>query len=284
VVDVRIKDLAFGPFREVRTWPQYYANGYRFHTKAYNSTKSTMNSGVCIKGSNYNDFECDYFGLLEEVIELQFFNSTDKRTRVVLFKCDWFDPKLKRGCNVHRQYGIFEINHKRRFDKYEPFVLAQQAQQVYFTEYASKKKEKANWWVVCKTKARSTINALELAYQDDEVEVQCETSLDDVESAQVGEEEEIVVDDDVDEQFGEEGEVLVDDDVNEQVEEEDEILVDDDVDEQVGEVDEILVDDDYESEICSSNYDSSEDENGMSENHSCDSDDGIESDDDNDDI
>ncbi|XP_054785879.1 uncharacterized protein LOC129292331 [Prosopis cineraria] len=143
VDDVRIKDLAFRPSREVHTWSQYFINGYRFHTRAYNSSKSTMNCGLCIKGTNYNEFEYDYYGLLEEVIELQYYNPTSKKTRA-----------------------------------YEPFALAQQAQQVYFGEYASKKRERADWWAICKIKARSMINAPEVAFQEDDMGLPYDTSMD----------------------------------------------------------------------------------------------------------
>ncbi|XP_054817658.1 uncharacterized protein LOC129317338 [Prosopis cineraria] len=128
VDDVRIKDLAFGPSREVHTWSQYFVNGYRFHTRAYNSSKSTMNCGL--------------------------------------------------GCKVHSRYGLVEINKRKRFSKYEPFALAQQAQQVYFGEYASKKRERADWWAVCKIKARSMINAPEVAFQEDDMGLPYDTSMD----------------------------------------------------------------------------------------------------------
>ena len=133
-----------------------------------------MNSGVCIKGINYNDHESDYYGILEEVLELEYHNSSPKRTRIVLFKCDWFDPQLGRGCKVHNQYGLVEVHSKKRFSKYEPFILAQQAQQVYYVEYPSKKlrtqrNESADWLVVCKVKARSTIDCPNVAYQEDDV-------------------------------------------------------------------------------------------------------------------
>ncbi|KAK4726997.1 hypothetical protein R3W88_031914 [Solanum pinnatisectum] len=102
-----------------------------------------MNSGVCIKGTTWNDYESDYYGLLGEVIQLEYSNPTKKRTTLVLFKCDWFDPTMGRGCKVHNQYGLIDINHKKRFSSYayEPFVLAKQAQQVYFAEYPSKRKD-----------------------------------------------------------------------------------------------------------------------------------------------
>ena len=31
-----------------------------------------MNSGVCVLGSCYNDIEKDYYGMLEEIIELEY--------------------------------------------------------------------------------------------------------------------------------------------------------------------------------------------------------------------
>ncbi|KAF7839559.1 pheromone-processing carboxypeptidase KEX1-like [Senna tora] len=68
---------------------------------------------------------------------------------------------------------------EKRFSKYEPFALAQQAQHVYFAEWASKKRDRNDWWVVCKIQARSMINVPEVAYQEDEICEQYETSIDD---------------------------------------------------------------------------------------------------------
>ncbi|KAF7821595.1 pheromone-processing carboxypeptidase KEX1-like [Senna tora] len=115
---------------------------------------------------------------------------------------------LYEGCKVHPRYGIIEINRKKHFSKYEPFVLAQQSQQVYFAEYASKKRDRADWLVVCKIKSRSVINAPELAYQEDEVSIQNEIDDDDEDpQEELGDEEEV----------GEEVEIEIeDDDVNDQ--------------------------------------------------------------------
>ena len=46
-------------------------------------------------------------------------------------------------------HGITEIKYgsKAYFD--EPFILAQQAAQVYYTPFPSKKKEMKDWWVIC---------------------------------------------------------------------------------------------------------------------------------------
>ena len=93
----------------------------------------SINSGVCIKGQNYSHNVNDWYGQLREVVEVEYLNWPFKRT--VLFMCDWFDPTPNMGIRVHEQYNIIEINHRRRYDKYEPFVLAMQATQVYFCSY-----------------------------------------------------------------------------------------------------------------------------------------------------
>ena len=43
------------------------------------------------------------------------------------------------------------------YNKYEPFVLAQQATQVYYCPYPSLRCDRANWWVVNKIKARAIV-------------------------------------------------------------------------------------------------------------------------------
>ena len=58
---------------------------------------------------------------------------------------------------VHPKYNIVEVNHRRRFNKYEPFVLAQQATQVYYCPYPSLKHDGADWWIVNKIKAWAVV-------------------------------------------------------------------------------------------------------------------------------
>nr|GMC46880.1 uncharacterized protein LOC109179592 [Ipomoea batatas] len=153
-----IKDLAKGPLRSVNTYSGYYVNGFKFHTIGYGGAKETMNSGVCIKGINYSVDESDYYGRLVEVVQVEYPGLPIKRT--VLFKCDWFDPTSV-GMKVHSKYKLVEVNHKRRFNRYEPFVLAMQAAQVYYCTYPSLRRDKLDWWAVCKIKARSNVEILE---------------------------------------------------------------------------------------------------------------------------
>ena len=127
----------------------YIVNGYRFHTKDYGINKSTINSGVCVKGSSYGENEHDYYGVIEEIMELTYLGMNN---RVTIFKCHWFDPTATR---LDKASGIVEVNHKSRFGTYEPFILASQAQQVYYTSYPSiKKSDRNEWWAVCKVKSK----------------------------------------------------------------------------------------------------------------------------------
>jgi hypothetical protein len=62
--------LGLGPERKVKCYNRYFVNEYVFHTEEYEHGRKIYNNGVCIKGSTSSEFEVDYYGRLEEVIEL----------------------------------------------------------------------------------------------------------------------------------------------------------------------------------------------------------------------
>ena len=89
--------------------------------------------------------------------------------RLVLFNCEWFNSTINHGMKVHREYGIIEIRHTRRYSRFDPFIFAENAIQVYYLPYPEKIRDKLQWWVVIKTKPRGTVDdryTLEVAYQD----------------------------------------------------------------------------------------------------------------------
>ncbi|KAL0373087.1 UNVERIFIED_CONTAM: hypothetical protein Scaly_0990300 [Sesamum calycinum] len=60
---------------------------------------------------------------------------------------------------------------RRVYQKNELFILAQQVVQIYYMEYPSMKRDKIDWMVVCKTKARRVINDsrwTEVAFEEEE--------------------------------------------------------------------------------------------------------------------
>lgn len=150
-----INDIAWGPLATVHTWPIYFVNGFKFHTTPWSEGKATSNNGVCVRGADSGQCENDYYGTLDEIVELEYPGEPIKR--VVLFKCTWFDPTPNVGTRVHKRYGIIEVHSQRRYPKYEPFVIAQKATQVYYTPYPERRRDNSNWWVVIKTKARSIV-------------------------------------------------------------------------------------------------------------------------------
>jgi len=107
-------------------------NNYNFHAYKYGQNKSIANYGMSVKGID----GIDYYDILREVIELEY-KARSYFYRMVLFKCGSFDSM--KGVNTHEQYKLVDINHTKKYPKYDPFVLASQVMQVYFTPHPSTK-------------------------------------------------------------------------------------------------------------------------------------------------
>ena len=69
----------------------------------------------------------------------------------------------------HNYYKIIEIKHTKRHKEFDPFIIAQNARQVYYLSYPGKCK--SNWRVVIKCKPRGKVELEEVcdqqAYQTD---------------------------------------------------------------------------------------------------------------------
>jgi len=160
--------LSLGPERKVKCYNGYFVNGYVFHTEEYGHGKKTYNNGVCIKGSTFSEFEVDYYGRLEEVIELQYHS---EQNIVFLFKCNWYDT-TDRGIRVDPHYGLVEINSKaRHLNVNDVFVFAKQCQQVYYTYTPSFRKDRSrvDWLSVLKTKPRGRVEVVQDENEDTSV-------------------------------------------------------------------------------------------------------------------
>ncbi|KAJ9539330.1 hypothetical protein OSB04_032063 [Centaurea solstitialis] len=144
----QLKSLARKPGRFALSHPGYFVNGYKFHTVTHGAGRVTHNSGVCVRGSSYGESdESDYYGMLDDVLEVEYYGVG--RSIVALFKCIWFDTPS----------GL------RADDSY---ILASQAEQVYYTSYPSMTNDLKDWWAVVKTKPRGiyevskTVNDVEV--------------------------------------------------------------------------------------------------------------------------
>jgi hypothetical protein len=140
-------------------------NGYKFQTKDQSQGMQTCNSGVCVKFEG-TDVTTYWYGVLEEIVEYCFTNDPDKK--VVLFKCDWYDPTPS-GTKTDKQFKLVEVNEGRRYRVYDPFIFAHQACQVYYTSFPEGHR---GWKSVVRIAARSVVDeeSLQLAaVQDDEI-------------------------------------------------------------------------------------------------------------------
>ncbi|KAL4573042.1 hypothetical protein LXL04_019835 [Taraxacum kok-saghyz] len=161
--DINGHDLVVEVDKHFATWFEnhvYFVNGYKFHTDAHSENKASMNSGVCISSE-----VGDYYGKILEILEVEYPGFPRKSTFV--FKCDWYDPTDNVGVKVHKQYKLVDINLKRKFSKFEPFVLAMQPTQVCFMPYPSLKQNNTDWMAVFKVKPRGWTDVGESDHQKD---------------------------------------------------------------------------------------------------------------------
>ncbi|GKD95762.1 hypothetical protein Tco_1379659, partial [Tanacetum coccineum] len=125
---LHLKGLARGLLRHAWSHKGYFINGFKFHTEKYGEGRVTHNSGVFVKGACYNEAECDFYGLLEEVIEVAYRGVG--RCVMTLFK-------------------------------------SSQVEQVYYAPYPSMTKDLKDWWVGVKTKSKSMYELEECENEED---------------------------------------------------------------------------------------------------------------------
>ncbi|XP_073027690.1 uncharacterized protein [Primulina eburnea] len=157
IPDKCLENIAFGPLRKIKSYSGYFVSGFRFHTVRHGATRSTSNSGVTVKGSGNTNNEINYYGNIEEIIEVEYPGLPIKR--IVLFKCAWFDPTPKTGTRHHPKYQLFDVKKNKRLHIYEPFIFAVQAAQVVYVTYPNVKRSTDEWLAVCKMQPRSFIQA-----------------------------------------------------------------------------------------------------------------------------
>jgi len=151
-----LKDLAEGPLQKARRYDVCYVNGYRFHTISHSAKKkSTENSGVCVKSDDNSPDETDFYGKLEDIIELEYRAQPIKK--VTLFKSQWCDQTTSgyaHGTRIHPRYKLVDVHIGRSYRKYDPFVLASQASQVYYLPYPSLRQNMKDWQAVSKVRSK----------------------------------------------------------------------------------------------------------------------------------
>ncbi|GKF31988.1 putative transposon, En/Spm-like, transposase-associated domain protein, partial [Tanacetum coccineum] len=100
------------------------------------------------------------------------YRDSNGRCVVVLFKCDWFEPI--QGVRVNRKHNLVDIKYKSKGCQNDPFILASQAEQVYYAPYPSMTKDLKDWWAVVKATPRSIYEVTQFSSEivDDNVDVE----------------------------------------------------------------------------------------------------------------
>nr|KAJ0196362.1 hypothetical protein LSAT_V11C700363440 [Lactuca sativa] len=157
--------IATKPSRHAYFHNGYFVNGYKFHTQQYDEGRATDNFGVCVRGETYNvEQESDYYNILQEILEIEYYSSGP--STVLLFNCIWFDNKD--GVIVNKN-KLVDVKPKSRLQTDDPFCLASQAEQVFYTPYPSMTNETKDKWAVIKTKPRGVFEVTEAEMKEDEV-------------------------------------------------------------------------------------------------------------------
>ncbi|KAL5576197.1 hypothetical protein UlMin_017896 [Ulmus minor] len=125
----------------VSSYPACIVNGVWFVTHARDVRLKTQNSGVSVPGTENEIF----YGQLQEILEFSYLNDFS----VVLFKCKWFRCDSRR---MVTENNITSINITSESYKDDQFILASQAQQVFYVEDPSRG---PNWRVVQHVNHRS---------------------------------------------------------------------------------------------------------------------------------
>ncbi|TVU41795.1 hypothetical protein EJB05_15347, partial [Eragrostis curvula] len=153
--------LARGPDSRVYNYTSYMINGWRFNTKDRDMLVKSQNSGVFVQGDDESGNK-DYFGVLTDIIKL-----TYGKYSVVLFKCDWWDVHATgRGVKTDR-HGFTLINTSRTLRVNDPYILATQAEQVYYVKDTVDPK----WLVVVKAKPRDLYDVPPDEDEDEESDI-----------------------------------------------------------------------------------------------------------------
>ena len=102
---------------------------FTVHTR--DQHRNTQNSGVSTAGHN----GMTYYGQLEEILELIYTGGRN----VVMFRCKWFDTgKSGRNSRCDTKNNITSISVKSEWCKNDQYILATQANQVFYIEDPSK--------------------------------------------------------------------------------------------------------------------------------------------------
>ena len=126
--------IARGPSSIVTRYTSYFVNGYTFYTRERDEKHPVQNSGVSLRAESMHISSAkdnnpvfgsmNYYGFIEDIWELDYCG-----LRIALFKCKWADNNFVKIDND----GVTVVDFRRMGYKNDPFIMASQAVQVFYT-------------------------------------------------------------------------------------------------------------------------------------------------------
>ncbi|XP_062085975.1 uncharacterized protein LOC133792082 [Humulus lupulus] len=141
------------PLERYNTYQSCIVNGVQFRCKERDDTLKTQCSGICTEG-DHDNISILYYGVLIEIFQLSFI--LDRK--VFLFRCKWYNSNPK-GRSIVVDHNLTSINTSTDWYSNEPFILATQAQQVF---YLLDMKHGSNWRIVQKVNHQSIYDIPEI--------------------------------------------------------------------------------------------------------------------------
>lgn len=128
-----LKSLAQGPDKRVIVHSACNVKGARFRTVNREKNLRTQNCGVMNKASVGGQQDSEFFGVLQEVLEMKYVPNKHGPRSVFLFRCDWFDLVSKKS--KMKDDGHYKsVNTSVLWYKNAPFILAGQAETCFYLE------------------------------------------------------------------------------------------------------------------------------------------------------
>uniref|UniRef100_A0A803MLP4 DUF4216 domain-containing protein n=1 Tax=Chenopodium quinoa TaxID=63459 RepID=A0A803MLP4_CHEQI len=124
--------LSKGPSHVAKKHTGYSVNDYRFHTMKRDANCITQNNGVTLTATTHSFASSkdqnpvvenvNYYGSITEIIEISYHGHFS-----VVFRCQWFHSEKDDD-------ELITVNMNKTVSKEEPFILANQAHQVFYVE------------------------------------------------------------------------------------------------------------------------------------------------------
>ena len=129
LADDALYALAMGPDTQVRHYESCVVGDVRYNTLARDKGRKTQNTAI-ISTDTYGRETTEMYANITEIVQLQYISSFEDHRFVVLLCCRWYN--LFSRITKPRADDYFQsINVKAAYQNDEPFILANQATQIF---------------------------------------------------------------------------------------------------------------------------------------------------------